>query len=431
MDTSNPFDLNLAISSKYMKPIGHVPKSNFFITNHASKSHESLDAESLLEKVKLVEDLGQVLERRKQFKIYEDNFKNTLAQIIKDKLSFNKLRDVCSKYNENGISEHNNKSKQQMGYFLHKKLSNDDARACAFAISFYTGSTYGTINRGASMIARQGNGEMTSGLEDKTAEDASIIMYYMILGLSHIDFYWGTVTRAINMNDNELDQYFEGALISWIQFSSSKRGDTPAAAFAESNTVFTIYSLTGRRIKDFSNFPDEDEVLFMPHSSFLVTHVTRSNNQNRIFMRQVELGLCEHTILWVDDNIFDATWENKKHMEKAGTLGGKASVHFIPKINTEMAIVFLKSAFGQRLKGKPNFRIITDMNRYNENPSNNAGARLLLEVRKLEFDCLCLVFTSDKAKGTQIITTLLNPTQQKNIQVTTSVQELEKFVSFK
>ena len=45
------------------------------------------------------------------------------------------------------------------------------------------------------------------------------------------------------------------------------------------------------------------------------------------------------------------------------------NVRFIVKTNTDLAIAFLKSCFGKRLKNKSNFRIISDMTRYNENDS--------------------------------------------------------------
>ncbi|CAF1497037.1 unnamed protein product, partial [Rotaria sordida] len=54
------------------------------------------------------------------------------------------------------------------------------------------------------------------------------------------------------------------------------------------------------------------------------------------------------------------------------------------------------------------------MNRYNEYPSENAGARLLLEVRKLGFDCHCLVFTQDAKASASKIEQLLDATQREN-----------------
>ncbi|CAF1427590.1 unnamed protein product [Adineta ricciae] len=428
LDSSNPFSPEATAASKYMKPIGHVAKFSKLSSKY--KSHDSLDSELLLSQVTLVADPSQLLKQREEFLIYEDNFKSTIAQSIKNRLSYADLYRVCSKYDKKGMAQHDTKSDETMQYFLDKHLSGDDAKACAFAICFYTGSNSGTINRSSSTMARRGNGEATSILEDTEADHASIIMYYLILGLSHINFYWGTTTRAVNMHEADLNEYFEGAIITWIQFSSSMKGDRPAKHFAKRNTIFTMYSLTGRGIQEFSNFPDEEEILFMPHSSFLVTKVQRDSYQNRIFMRQVELGLCQHSVLWVDDHIFDEDWGNKEHMEKAGTLGGEVSVHFIPKSNTEAALAFLNSPFGQRLKGKSNFRIVTDMHRDNEDPPESAGAKLLLEVRKLGFNCPCLVYTSRKEESVQEITNYLNPRQLQNVDVTTSSKKLEKFVSF-
>ena len=83
-------------------------------------------------------------------------------------------------------------------------------------------------------------------------------------------------------------------------------------------------------------------------------------------MRQIELGFCQWSILWVDDRIFDENWENKKHMEYAATRAIDLNVHFIPKASTDNALSFLRSVFGQRLKNRDIFRIITDMNRENE-----------------------------------------------------------------
>jgi len=411
-----------------MKPIGHIPQ--FSRIHSGYDVYQLKEVELLLDKAILVADPTQLLKVREKFMIYEDNFKSTVVQSIKNRLTFRDLYRVCSIYDKKGVEQHDEKSDETLKYFVKKGLSDDTAKACAFAICFYTGSNYGTVNRGASTLARRGNGEVTNILEDTEADHASIIMYYMILGLSHINFQWGTVTRAVNMHALELAQYFPGALITWIQFSSSKRGDAPAKHFAKCNVVFTIYSLTGRSIQDFSNFPEEDEVLFMPHSSFLVTHVIKDSYQSRVFMRQVELGLCQHSILWVDDNIFDEDWGNKGHMEKASTLGGDVSVHFIPKVDGQSGLNFLKSAFGQRLKGKSNFRIVTDMHRDNESPSNNAGARFLLEVRKLGFDCECLVFTYREADSMKQITNLLDRRQRNNIEVTASAEKLDSFVCF-
>ncbi|CAF1663685.1 unnamed protein product, partial [Didymodactylos carnosus] len=64
-------------------------------------------------------------------------------------------------------------------------------------------------------------------------------------------------------------------------------------------------------------------------------------------------------------------------------------------VNTNTAVAFLRSPLGERLKYQDAFRIVTDMNRLNENPSDNAGARLIKAVRELGFNNHCLIFTGD------------------------------------
>ncbi len=145
----------------------------------------------------------------------------------------------------------------------------------------------------------------------------------------------------------------------------------------------------------------------------------------------MELGLCKYSVLWVDDQIFDEDWENKGHMEKASIAGVHINVHFIPKSSTETAMAFFRSPFGKRLQNKETFRIVTDMNRNNESKSHNAGARLLFNVRKLGFNCDCLVFTSDVTNANEQLNRVFDEdTDRKVIKVTKSVADLEQFVSF-
>ncbi|CAF1124682.1 unnamed protein product [Didymodactylos carnosus] len=127
--------------------------------------------------------------------------------------------------------------------------------------------------------------------------------------------YGGYVTSSCDLTDDELKWYASDCVITQIQFSSSKKGSKVASGgFANRNTFFQIYSLTGRPIQQFSNFPEEDEVLVLPHSTLII---------------------------------------------------------FIYNLS------FLRSPFAQRLRNADTFRIVTDLNRENENPSHNAGVRLL------------------------------------------------------
>ncbi|UJR10946.1 hypothetical protein I4U23_015131 [Adineta vaga] len=402
---------------------------------------ECEDVEFALEHMKLEHSSEELVDARNEHFVYEDNFSSALSSYMGRKASLKKLREICRHYEnrrginvDNVIAEHDVRAANSSHHFIAKGLSQDEALAASFAISFYTGSKSEACSRGASLIARQSNGVV---IDEKTVQElseASIILYYLVKALSQIPYYWGYVTRACNLNDAELELYTAGALITWIQFSSSKKGKKVAtnADFATRNTVFKIYSLTGRAIKEFSNYPEEDEVLFLPHSTFLVFKhsVSHHGTQHTIYMRQVELGLSSWSVLWVDDQIFNEKWENKMHMEYASAKELNKNVHFIPKSSTENALSFLRSPFGQILKNRDTFRIVTDMHRDNEHPAYNAGARLIQEIRRLGFRNPCFIFTMHKDACDKILENELNDRERYNTTISVEKQALIKFVNF-
>ncbi len=402
---------------------------------------KSEDVESVLEYMTLEGRTEQLEYQRKSHFVYEDNFNSSLIGMIEAGSSYEKLKEVCRKYEKrDGIdvntimAEHEKRVNFSQSYFCKKNLSADEAKALAFSLSFYTGTKSEACNRGASLVARKGNGEVIELKTEEEMNEAAIILYYLVKSLSYIPFYWGLVTRACQLTFDELSVYVPGSLVTWIQFSSSKKGKkvVGSSAFKDRNTLFKIFSLTGRPIKPFSNYPEEDEVLFLPHSTFLVFNRKTYYGEGKhvIYMRQVELGLCEWSVLWVDDRIFDENWENKRHMEYAAAKALDMNVHFIPKSSTDNALSFLRSTFGQRLKNSDKFRIVTDMNRDNETPAHNAGARLIKAIRQMGFRNKCLIFTSNKESGEGITRSELNSREQQSVLVSSQTKDLQNFVNF-
>lgn len=402
---------------------------------------ECEEVEIILEHMTLQHTADELVDSRRKRLVYEDNFNPTLFEYMAHKASYDRLKAICYKYEANSkenpdkvIREHADRADRTYRYFVDAGLQEDDALASAFAIAFYTGSRSEACSRGASLVARRGNGVVVEQITADEMKEASIILYYLVKGLSNIPYYWGYVTRACQLKENELKLYTPGALVTWLQFSSSKRGKNvvEGSGMEHRNTQFKIYSLTGRRIQQFSNYDHEDEVLFLPYSTFLVfKHVSSYHGkQHTIYMRQVELGLAKWSVLWVDDRIFVENWENKGHMEYAAAKALNMNVHFVPKSTTDYAISFLKSPFGQHLRNKDSFRIVTDMNRENEHPAHNAGARLIKKVRQLGFQNQCMVFTSSKQKGDEIMKKELTAQELKNTIVTTITDDLRRFVNF-
>jgi hypothetical protein len=117
-------------------------------------------------------------------------------------------------------------------------------------------------------------------------------------------------------------------------------------------------------------------------------------------------------------------------MEDASAKALNLNVHFIPKSSTDSALTFLRSSLGEQLKNQTTFRVVTDMNRENEEPTYNAGARLIKALRELGYRNECMVFTSDKKNGDQIIKSELNARERESVIVTTKVKDLQNFVNF-
>ena len=77
-------------------------------------------------------------------------------------------------------------------------------------------------------------------------------------------------------------------------------------------------------------------------------------------------------------------------------------VNIIPKISTECALAFLQSQLGSS-RHPLEFRIMSDMTRTNENPSENAGARFVQQCKKRGYKYKTAIFTSSEAKAKKML----------------------------
>jgi hypothetical protein len=276
----------------YLHPVGKIPD---FDTLPSSREYNSEIVEQYLENAILYENIAQLVHKREDFALIEDDFGLALEKIMKDgkKPSFQNLKEACSKYDkEEDIGIHSTKSNKTYWYFMDRGIPEDDAKAYAFAIAFYTGKYSWTLSKAANCTIRR-LGKQDQMYADNAQFDSktAMIMYYLIKGLSHIDFYWGTVVRYVQLTEKDLQDYKPGEIVTWLQFSSADKGGKNMPWPEERNTVFTISSLTGRSIRCFSNCnQEEDEVLFLPHSSFIVCHVAYDGERrkNQIYLRQVQ-----------------------------------------------------------------------------------------------------------------------------------------------
>eukprot|EP01124_Arcella_intermedia_P019557 TRINITY_DN26877_c0_g1_i1.p1 TRINITY_DN26877_c0_g1~~TRINITY_DN26877_c0_g1_i1.p1 ORF type:complete len:465 (+),score=89.00 TRINITY_DN26877_c0_g1_i1:3-1397(+) len=379
-----------------------------------------------------------------KFSIIEDKFHEIM---MKTNYSYYDVVNACMKHYKDPQKDHNYHQEQIMTdvciydnvryknrceFFERRGFNENEAKCAAYVISFYTGNYSNNVSRSTSIVARKG--VMPAGAPGE--KEVQPILFYMIKALSIIPFSWTNVNRAVNLTDDELAAYEPGHVLTWIQFSSSKVGITvaPGGGFSERNTIFFIRSLTGRSIQHLSNYKEEEEVLFLPHSHFIVTKKIKFQGKNQIYLHQLELGLSFMTILWVDDRILQEDWENRKLMEQASSDLVNSNIRFVPKESTNSAMAFLASPFGKRLCSLDDsrFRIISDMTRDNEVPAGNAGARLLRALREKGIKTMVLIFTSNTQTAMQHIKKefLDGRYSPGNFKVTQATQDAQNFIRF-
>jgi len=106
-----------------------------------------------------------------------------------------------------------------------------------------------------------------------TNEDRIIIqdyIYFLTNALKLLDPFVGPVYRGI---DCQISEYKPGKTIVWPAFSSSTKDPRVAIQFlkGKQGTLFLINSKTPRSIDKYSAIKTEEEVLFLPNSSFKIT----------------------------------------------------------------------------------------------------------------------------------------------------------------
>ncbi|CAF1949157.1 unnamed protein product [Rotaria magnacalcarata] len=378
---------------------------------------------------------------------YESYFNAAFYDLVKDNATYEKLEEICRKYEtlktanvDSAMAEHSQRVAKTTSFFDGKGLTGNEAKAAALAISFYSGTKSGVPKPVKSdpndkrHIEYRSNRALVNKQSREQPVATLIVCHNLLRAVSKLSYYQGYVSRSCRLNDDEVGLYMPGSVVIWSQFSGTFKGETVhnSSEFPHRNTFFKIYSLTGRSIKEFSNYEDEEEVLFLPDSTFLILGHAHffHGTQHAIYMRQVELGISKLSVLWVDDEIFQDNWYNRKYMVDAEAKDLKKNLRFIQKSSTNTALSFLESPFGQRLKNRDTFRIVSDMRRTNEESPHNAGARLIKRLRKLGFNNQCLLFVGDRNNAEETINKELNNNEKQFTSVTTCESDLINFINF-
>ncbi|NXP06944.1 NARE ribosyltransferase, partial [Thinocorus orbignyianus] len=86
-------------------------------------------------------------------------------------------------------------------------------------------------------------------------------------------------------------------LVRFGQFTSSSLQNKSALHFGQ-DTFFSVYTCYGVPIRDFSSYPDEDEVLIPPYERFQVTGITKRGDRACIHLHSWDT-FSNHSCEWV------------------------------------------------------------------------------------------------------------------------------------
>ena len=362
-------------------------------------------------------------------------------QTVTNKYSLEDLKNACKRFLipkgetkitnsvTNAFEKHVKKSEETFKNFKTDKLSAEEKKACALAISYYTGEKDNSdrTSQNTNAVLRSSNSKkIVEGWGE--GEKFYPIIYYLTKALSILPFYWGYTLRCIDLSKEQALSYQPGVVVTWLNWSSSAMGKKPTV-FSNRNCYFYIYSFSARDISQFSNYTQEKEALYSPFSHFLIFKNYIKDGHHHIYMRQIEIGLYPNNIIWVDDNILNKDWENKELMEMA--YYNSKVLKIIPKISTETALAFITS-FKKIIKnGGCKYKIMSDMTRNNESPSHNAGARFVKALQDSGFNNLeVMIFTSSTQKAIDELKKL-NVDINSYLKVTISTSDAVKFLTMK
>jgi hypothetical protein len=339
----------------------------------------------------------------------------------------NEFKIVLQNLNDNESLLYINTNSTVNSVFSFQGLTENDKKMFICAIRFYTGGQSMKNNRTLAYDIKEFFINSTDS--EVINENFFIVNSYMLRGLQYLPIYFGPCTRCLNLTPSELEDYQPGCILTWFQFSSSNIGESPLEYFDNRNTVLIIYSVSGRLISQVSKYKNENEVIFLPFSQFLVVKIEKKNPRDFIYLRQIELGISEKNVLWVDQAIFNSPSNVKNYVEYASTVNPR--IRFIFKTSFESALVYLQSQWGIKKKEfSGNFRIIVNYFVPSNENLKDSGVWLCFQAISLNFNCKKMIYTTENTQNVHE-SLIAYGMDDSGIKVGDSYEDICNFITFK
>lgn len=151
------------------------------------------------------------------------------------------------------------------------------------ALKAYSGATYYEVN---GML--RGTADFTDKQRKRYTEEAE----FTSAALSALPSYNGMVYRGANLSQDIIDKYKVGEVFTEKAFTSTSSKESVTDSFvapedAKRTVKYNIQSKKGKSIKEFSQVPEEEEILFDSNTSFKVLGKEERDGVIHLYMEEV------------------------------------------------------------------------------------------------------------------------------------------------
>ncbi|KAL4503992.1 hypothetical protein ABPG72_022622 [Tetrahymena utriculariae] len=318
--------------------------------------------------------------------------------------------DVVSKfYNKNEVQQ----TFQFARDYIQKLKVNDYVKKIAIPITIWT----------SNLLYRQIN----QALSNNKFSDWIPYLREFINSIKHLPYYEGKAYRGIKDFTYQNFDYKVGNYVTWKNVISFSKSEKQARKFSsQEGALFEVKVISAKQIFPVSIFEEEQEVLLLPFSCFLVESIHKQKGSPMIIkMKEICVPRSIQVVIWVDDNPNN----NYKYAYK------------IEKQNPNVSIVFCKSTFeAERILNqfkwiahleKFAIRVISDMVRVEEDGKTNqyAGIQLVeLFFKQLKYNTEIMIFCNNVEQANKIL--LEKNFLNARIAVTNQEDKVIKFALF-
>jgi hypothetical protein len=255
--------------------------------------------------------------------------------------------------------------------------------------------------------------------------EGRVISYYILTSLKFLTLFWGICYRNLAVSDQEISRFKVGSLICFRELWVASKNKKNSEGF---RGRMIISSLSSRNIHDLLGNEFENDVVFPPFCHFFVVKKEKIDDSVLVYLKEMPLGVENKTVLWVDQNALDPTYENKRIIDDV--LFNNQMIQFVLRDSTEKAIEYLKSTIGiEKIRaGSNGFRIITNMTRANEVEPYEAGARFIKAAIQLGCKGNMMVYTGNVLNSRNSLRNL--NISEDEVRINTDPDIAKSFASF-